>query len=505
MSSPSAENRAVLSIVGFLLTAVLFTLPAPAAPYTDNFSNTNNLSTFNGLSVSVTNNVLTASRTELFADSGVNWQPNGNGVFSLNAGDNQFIFSLSTLRPVNNGSYLITAILRDSNGNFVGEMTVQSESNQTGFLNYDIASLAATAFPTAAQWFPRARILPTSSADAAFEFGSFGAVASASSTLSSGTMVIDGASALGSGTITLSNGAGLLFSANRTVTNGVTTAAGSSGKLEGGSGTTTTFQGGIAVDGTLTVTGPAATVFSGAVSGGGNLNKSGPGTLTLSATNTFSGTTTISNGTLAVNGQLSGATAVKNGGEITGTGTVAAVTIESGGTIAPGDSPGTLSITNGLTWNAGGNYDWEIFDINGGEGVGWDLIDVESGSLTFSGLSAGTPFNINIYSLSGTNPDAFGPLAGLAPNDSYTWKILQHHTAISGFNAANFNINASSFVNNVSSGLFTLELGDNDTSLNLVYTTGQAVPEPGTWLAALLLSGAAGWRYWRRGVKSSVQ
>ena len=489
MSSPPAENRAVIFVVGLLVSASLLALPAQSAPYTDNFSNTNNLTTFNGLSVSVSNNVLTASRTEPDADSGVNWQPNGDGVYSLNANDSQFVFSLSTLRPVNNGSYVITAILRDINGNFVGEMMVQTDSSQTGFLNYDIASMAASAFPTAAQWFPRARILPTASANAAFEFGSFGAVASASSTLSSGTMVVNGSSALGSGTIVLSNGAGLLFSANRTVTNSVTASAGSSGVLETESGTTATFQGGVAVNGTLNVKGPATTVFNGVVSGSGAIIKNDPGTLTLSATNSFSGATTVSNGTLAVNGVLAGTTAIKSNAELTGTGQVAAVTIENGGTIAPGNSPGTLNITNGLTWNAGGNYDWEIFNINGDAGTDWDLINVQSGSLTFSGLSAGTPFNINII--------APGALAGWSSATNYSWTILTAGSPISGFNANNFTLNLANFTNNsLNGGLFALELGEGNTSLNLVYNT--AVPEPGTWLAATLLAGAAGFRAWRK-------
>lgn len=270
---------------------------------------------------------------------------------------------------------------------------------------------------------------------------------------------------------------------------------------------TSSFAGNITATagGVLTFAGASNALVSGVYSGSGSLVKTGAGTLTLSGTNTYTGATTISNGTLAVNGRVAGSgIAVKSGGELAGTGTVTAVTVESGGTIAPGNSPGTLTLTNGLIWNAGGNYDWEIFNLSGGAGTGWDLINVQSGAFTFSGLSASTPFNINIYSLSGTDPDAFGPLAGLASNTTYTWKILQHNAAITGFNASNFNLNTGSFVNNVSSGLFTLELRDGDTSLNLIYTTGAAVPEPGTWAAATLLTGAA-WLRWRRRQRVEAQ
>jgi fibronectin-binding autotransporter adhesin len=55
------------------------------------------------------------------------------------------------------------------------------------------------------------------------------------------------------------------------------------------------------VDGTLSVGGSgASSTFSGVISGGTALTKVGPGTLTLSGTNTYTGLTTISNGTIAL-------------------------------------------------------------------------------------------------------------------------------------------------------------------------------------------------------------
>jgi autotransporter-associated beta strand protein len=42
-----------------------------------------------------------------------------------------------------------------------------------------------------------------------------------------------------------------------------------------------------------------STTYSGTLSGGGSLTKNGTGTLTLSASNTYSGLTTVSGGTLA--------------------------------------------------------------------------------------------------------------------------------------------------------------------------------------------------------------
>ena len=51
---------------------------------------------------------------------------------------------------------------------------------------------------------------------------------------------------------------------------------------------------------TLTVSGSSSTNYTGIIDGSINLTKAGSGTLTLSGNNTFTGLTTISNGTLAV-------------------------------------------------------------------------------------------------------------------------------------------------------------------------------------------------------------
>jgi autotransporter-associated beta strand protein len=88
-----------------------------------------------------------------------------------------------------------------------------------------------------------------------------------------------------------------------------------------------------------------------------NVVKRGTGVWTLGAINTYSGTTTISGGTLLINGQIgtnnvtvqSGGTLGGNGGTIAG-----AVSVASGGTIAPGGTGnGSLTINNSLTLAAG--------------------------------------------------------------------------------------------------------------------------------------------------------
>jgi autotransporter-associated beta strand protein len=81
------------------------------------------------------------------------------------------------------------------------------------------------------------------------------------------------------------------------------------------------------------------TVETAAITGAGRLTKDGTGKLTLSATNTYTGATTVSAGTLFVTGALSNS----------------AVTVEAAGTVGSNGAAGTLG--NGLTIAAGGNLD----------------------------------------------------------------------------------------------------------------------------------------------------
>lgn len=90
----------------------------------------------------------------------------------------------------------------------------------------------------------------------------------------------------------------------------------------------------------------------------GGLTKLGSGALTLTATNTYTGPTTVSDGTLAVKGSIAaGAVTVETNGTLAGAGTVGGnVTINPGGAIAPGNVGviGTLTVAGnvGLSGNA---------------------------------------------------------------------------------------------------------------------------------------------------------
>ena len=99
-------------------------------------------------------------------------------------------------------------------------------------------------------------------------------------------------------------------------------------------------------------------------SGATSLVKSGPGNWVLSAANTYTGTTTISNGGLYVTNATTagaggtgnnGAVTVNSGGTLGGYGEVrGAVTVNSGGTLNPGTTGlGSLKIVGDLTFTTG--------------------------------------------------------------------------------------------------------------------------------------------------------
>ncbi|WEK50170.1 MAG: autotransporter domain-containing protein [Candidatus Kaistia colombiensis] len=97
-----------------------------------------------------------------------------------------------------------------------------------------------------------------------------------------------------------------------------------------------------------------STVFSGMISGEGGLNKFGAGTLALTAHNNYQGTTTITGGTLQVDGSIEDSSVVVGAnGTLSGIGTVGATTVAgilSGGNAAT--PAGTIRIKGDLALEA---------------------------------------------------------------------------------------------------------------------------------------------------------
>jgi autotransporter-associated beta strand protein len=162
------------------------------------------------------------------------------------------------------------------------------------------------------------------------------------------------------GPTTISAGT-LAYGANNVIATGPVTVNGSSAILSLGGysdavGTVTVDGGGrITGSGTLTSTG-SFEMKSGSVSAilagsGIALNKTTSDMVTLSKANTYTGTTTVSAGTLMVNGSLAAGSAVTvSGGTLGGSGTInGPLTVQSLGVLSPGNSIGTLTVNNSLT------------------------------------------------------------------------------------------------------------------------------------------------------------
>ncbi len=89
--------------------------------------------------------------------------------------------------------------------------------------------------------------------------------------------------------------------------------------------------------GTIDVTSGSTLTYGGIVAnngGTGSLTLADSGTLILSATNTYTGATTIDAGTLAVDGSITSAATVNSGGTLTGGGTINANVTNNGGTVS---------------------------------------------------------------------------------------------------------------------------------------------------------------------------
>lgn len=147
---------------------------------------------------------------------------------------------------------------------------------------------------------------------------------------------------------------------------------------------------------TLEIDSGVMATFDGIFSGSGGLAKTGTGTLIFEGANTYTGSTTVSEGTFLVGSSSSnsaatvaGSFSVASGATLAGYGTVGAAgtTLTNSGIVSPGNnSIGTLSVNGAYVQNSGGNLSIGLTSTNN------DLLAVTeqatlAGSLTVSGSS----------------------------------------------------------------------------------------------------------------------
>ncbi|MBN2214002.1 MAG: autotransporter-associated beta strand repeat-containing protein [Bacteroidales bacterium] len=168
----------------------------------------------------------------------------------------------------------------------------------------------------------------------------------------------------------------------------------------GSSATTIQMAGSLPV-GEMRVNSTLDYTFEGAgfISGKGKLIKNGTGTLALSASNTYTGGTSVNEGILMINNVSGSATGpgeidVHNGTTLSGTGMVdGPVEIHEGGALAPGNkSIGMLTVSNDLTFMTGANLVAEVNSQNNTS----DMIAV-TGNLSLDGILYMTEINAQPY------------------------------------------------------------------------------------------------------------
>jgi len=267
--------------------------------------------------------------------------------------------------------------------------------------------------------------------------------------------------------------------------------------------------------GNLTINQSSESEFGGSITGSGGLTKSGAGTLTLTGASTYLGATTVAAGQLTVDGSIASAATIQSGARLTGSGRVGGLIINSGATVNPGNSPGELTVTGNALWNAGGNYDWESLAINTDEtdqtaaGTGWDFMNI-SGTLTLGGLSSGSPFNLNLTSLSSST--SAGEIPDWDPNIGSTWLIARAASGIYldssllGMNqnySSFFNINTAGWSGGLPVGGFQVITLGSTTDLYLQAVNSAAIPEPGQVAASLLLLAGIGAYVWMKRRKTA--
>jgi len=288
----------------------------------------------------------------------------------------------------------------------------------------------------------------------------------------SGTNTYSGGTTIKAGSLTFSSDARLgASSGNVTLEGGTLLAATDSGAF------TTERQVILNGGGHLRVNSGTQLTFAGVISGDGPLGfgtDGGLGVAILTANNTYTGDTTITRGTVQIDGSLASANVLVDGSSavLSGTGVLHGNVVIQNGSLSPGSSPGLLTIGGDLTLSPTAST---YFEINGSErGTSYDAIDV-GGVFTPGGnlsVDFGTVPEIGTYLLADFDSTSLDPF---------------------DFNTVTLTGLAAVTLDSLGDGLwsgadddfaFLLSIGTTQLTLDVA-----AIPEPSTY--GLLLGAAA--------------
>ena len=195
--------------------------------------------------------------------------------------------------------------------------------------------------------------------------GSSSALSTLTLAVTSGTSYIFAGTLGGAGTdennlALVKSGAGTqTLTGNNTYT-GLTTISGGTLSVGAGGGSGE-LTGNVLNNAALVFNRSGTSTYAGNISGSGLLRKLGAGTVKLTGSHSHSGGTTVSEGTLSVNGYLGGSSAlvVRAGAAVGGSGVIAGG-ITGDGQIGPGNSPGILTVQGQVAPTASTSFAFEF-------------------------------------------------------------------------------------------------------------------------------------------------
>ena len=273
---------------------------------------------------------------------------------------------------------------------------------------------------------------------------------------------------------------------------------------------------------TVSVASSAQIAINRAISGAFGLTKIGLGALTLSGNSLFSGATTVSAGTLLVNGSLASTAGlnVDSGAFLGGSGSLAS-TIAGAGLVGPGNSPGILTAL-AVDPSAGTDFS---FEMTGTGAPAWSVASASVNDVLH--LTSASPFTSTLNSSNAVN--IYFQVASLAAGDTFqggffTDATLAQSNLLTNVSAGSFNYfvqgngSGSSVYNGVNYYTFAEYLGlvpsitgvamSTQTVASANFATGPVtngqvvelviVPEPDTIIFAGIGIGMAAWSIWKR-------
>ncbi len=224
------------------------------------------------------------------------------------------------------------------------------------------------------------------------------------------------------------------------------------------------------------VFGDGSNASSGVITGAISLVKNGTGRLDLGDSNTYTGTTTVNNGALAVNGSHSGAGlyTINPGGRLEGSGGIVGNVNIAGGTIAPGNGAGVITVNGALNFTSTSTYAVDINGLTPGSGSHDQIVIGNSGSISLN--------NANLL-----------VTLSIAPSVSDIFFIIENRPGVaftSFFNnlPEGSPITVGSYVGNITYLANFSNLTVNGGFDVAIYNLALSVPEPGS----IALMGLAG-------------